>query len=105
MVLFKVGDKVRIKKREGSVDDYRFGFTENMSKLAGEIAVITACYLASAEGGKIPDDGYLYQIEIDGRIKEFNWASSMLEPIRGSNPTSNFIVINDEDSIKLNFKL
>lgn len=103
MALFKVGDKVRIKKREGSVGDYRFGFTDDMSKLAGKVATVAQCHQSCGEFPLVPDDGYLYRLKVGEEGAEFCWASNMLESVTSSN--FNPIVINDEDSIKLNFKL
>lgn len=34
--LFKVGDKVRVKRKVGSEDDYKFSFVDEMAALAGK---------------------------------------------------------------------
>jgi hypothetical protein len=71
----KVGDIVTIKERVGNSSDYRFSFVDSMAAKKGQrlkIAKVTESPLCD---GKIPDDGYKYELE----GSSFNWASSMFE--------------------------
>lgn len=101
MGLFEVGDKVRIKKRTDISENYRFSFIDEMAEMSGTEAIIYSKRPAYTMKPTIEDDGYQYSLLINGIESEYKWASSMLEPITGSN----LIVVNDEDSVKLNFKL
>lgn len=78
--LFRVGDTVRIKPREGYASDYRFSYSNEMTRFAGSLALIVAIGTApSAYRYRETDDGYKYALSIDKG--SYNWASSMLEPI------------------------
>lgn len=39
---FDIGDRVRIKFRDHSSDDYKFQFTDEMARLSGKIYTIRA---------------------------------------------------------------
>lgn len=80
---YRVGDWVRIKHFEDGLDedDYAFTFAYEMEEMAGRKFKIKSieeddhdpCYYTAE------DDGCLYRLEDDG--KEYNWASSMFEPV------------------------
>lgn len=95
--LFKVGQKVRIKKREGKDDDYKYSFVDDMANMAGQIVTVTEVMPAfSHESRKYADDCAKYYIDIGS----WSWASSMLEPIEEG------ITFNrKKNHYKLNFKL
>lgn len=72
---YKVGDIVTIKKREGHENDYKFGFVDEMSAMAGEKLRVTMVSYSSDTKKIYPDDGYSYHLE----RTMYNWASSMFE--------------------------
>lgn len=72
---YKVGDVVTIKERVGNSSDYKFSFVDSMAAKKGQRLRITKVTESPLCDGKIPDDGYKYELE--GNI--FNWASSMFE--------------------------
>jgi hypothetical protein len=78
--IFKVGDKVRIKKIEGDNYDYRFGFADEMLEYVGQIFTIKDVCVSSVTSATIADDGHRYRLQEVG----FNWASSMLEKVSDS---------------------
>lgn len=97
--LFKVGEKVRIKKRTGKEDDYKYSFTNTMSRLAGEIFTIKeveADY--DVEVKVIPDDDALYTLLEDNN--KMGWASSMLEKVSDSN-----LLLKKRNKVHLNFNI
>lgn len=106
--LYKVGDKVRIKKRIGSAGDYPNSFTDSMTERAGEVFTIeniSASPYLSHKSRKYPGDCYDYYLKDIG----YTWASSMFEPV--DKPTDEPIVdLFDDESTdlrgkKMNFKV
>lgn len=83
--LFRIGDEVRIKPREGDSSDYRFSYADSMTRYAGLWALITSVVPANTAYSHYvrKDDGFKYKLNIGDA--DYNWASSMLEPI-GVNP-------------------
>lgn len=82
---FKVGDYVRVisKADVKSSACYRFGFVSEMLPYCGEMYIVHKVSNCHAEAGSEPDDGMLYLLEtIGGTILPFNFASSMLLPIK-----------------------
>lgn len=79
--LFKVGDKVKVIPPKDP-NRYRFGYNSEMSKLEGQIAVITSCILATRTRNPYNDDGYIYKIDIDS-IK-LNWSSQSFERVESA---------------------
>lgn len=81
---YKVGDKVRIKEKEGYGDSYPFNYTSEMyKKYGGRIVTISHIIPLEAEYCR---DCLKYNGDKDGyRIKEddrkFSWHSSMFEPV------------------------
>ena len=74
---YKVGDKVTIKNLHGAGgSDYRFGLNSDMCDMSGKTYTIREVKVASTHAGKIPDDGYRYELE---EISRWAWASSMFE--------------------------
>lgn len=76
---FKVGDRVRVKKREGDPLDYPFSFSEEMAEWAGNIYTIKRI-----DEDFLPDPGEYKFGENDSAayyLKEvpYTWHSSMLE--------------------------
>lgn len=79
---FKVGDRVRIKRRVGKPSDYSFSFPDEMACLEGQIFTVREVKkyessLAYIKLAYIKDDGYQYHLLGDGN--NWSWASSMLE--------------------------
>lgn len=79
---FKIGDKVRILPRQGSSEDYRSAYVDEMLKYVGRTATIKWCNITDLIAGKWPDDGYVYMLEEFGF--GWNWNSSMLELVENS---------------------
>lgn len=100
--LYKVGDKVKVKKRIGESEDYRYGFVDEMDEpYGGKIVTIISVKPLSIRGlYHYPDDGYKYQI-VEDRQK-YNWASSMFEPISEPSDTPLRIKVHTKH-IKFNF--
>jgi len=86
---YKVGDIVRIKKREGYGDDYPFSFSDSMAELAG-----TLCRISKIIPNQVDNDQEYkyfngdyseYELEpldpADKRDFYFCWHSSMFEPV------------------------
>lgn len=98
--LFKVGDKVRIKKRTGGEYEYKFTFTDEMAKYAGAIVTIKSVEADYYCGDKckVPDDNALYTL----KELQWSWSSGMLEKVSSNSP---LIVVNAGKKLKLNFKL
>lgn len=77
--LFKVGQIVRIKIREGSEDDYKYSFTSEMAKFSGRLVTIhRVAPNFDSRKCKYPDDEACYDLKEIGP-SGYNWASSMLE--------------------------
>lgn len=105
--IFKVGEKVRVKRRIGDNSDYKYGFTDNMTKLVGNVFTISSvtpdhCRIKC----NIPDDNALYCLkEVDSHV----WASGMLEKV--SETSSDFLTNSPKSLVKprkklvLNFKV
>lgn len=90
--LFKVGQFVRIKKREGDGDDYKYCFTDDMTAFEGDVCVITNVIPNDLSGEREQkDDNARYSLK--GQDKEndspsnYNWASSMLEAAESPEPS------------------
>ena len=84
MVHYKVGDYVRIKKREGTSEDYPFSFVNNMANLAGnkyEIATIEEARIIDKDRKYYNGDNQSYYLKkIGGNYIGYIWHSSMFEP-------------------------
>lgn len=83
---FKIGDRVRIKRRVGKPSDYSFSFPDEMAYLEGQIFTIKEVWKYEYSSANIKDDGYQYYLLEDGNI--FAWASSMLEKVSDSTSDS-----------------
>lgn len=79
---FKVGDRVRIKRRAGKASDYRFSFLDEMACLEEQIFTIKEIWEYKGSPANIKDDGYKYKLL--GDSYGFSWASSMLEKVSDS---------------------
>lgn len=85
--LFKVGQIVRIKIREGRDSDYKYSFTDDMTRFSGRLCTIAKVHPNfNSDELKYPDDEARYELEEHGP-NEFNWASSMLEEAEPPEPT------------------
>lgn len=95
--LFKVGDKVRVKRRVGSKDDYKFSFVDEMAALAGKELTIERV-LPDRDYSKkpVPDDNALYYMQGSG----YSWSSGMLEKVPSSS-----ITIGNNKRVKLSFNI
>ena len=84
MIHYKVGDYIRIKKREGDADNYPFSFVNGMAKLAGgkyEIATIDEAGIIDKDRKYYNGDDHSYYLKkIGGDWISFTWHSSMFEP-------------------------
>lgn len=74
---FKIGDRVRIKRRVGEKGDYTFSFPDEMACLEGQIFTVREVRKYKISPAYIKDDGYEYHLLEDGYNR--SWASSMLE--------------------------
>ena len=90
--IFEKGQFVRIKKREGEDDDYKYSFTDDMTAFEGDICVITDVVPNNTSGErKQKDDNARYYLK--GHDKEgdspaaYTWASSMLEAAEMPKPS------------------
>lgn len=95
---FKIGDKVRIKKREGKFEDYPCGFTDSMAEEAGKIFTIEKIKEWDSVGTAnkyifYNGDNHSYLLERNG----YSWHSSMFEPVIEKDNTD----YNLGDSIKV----
>lgn len=86
--LFRIGDKVRVKKRVYKSFDYSCGFVDEMAKLENSIFTIKSVnqYISSC---LVPEDGYEYRVYEN----DFWWSSGMLELVKEEKS-------NKEDSIE-----
>lgn len=85
--LFKVGQIVRIKIREGRNSDYKYSFTDDMTRFSGRLCTIAEVNPNFVSGKfKYPDDEARYTLKEYGP-NDFNWASSMLEEAELPEPT------------------
>lgn len=77
---YKVGDKVRIKRRERKGDEYPFTFVDDMALLEGKVYTISAISTVShlRETELYNGDPHKYKLAEDSL--SFNWHSSMFEP-------------------------
>lgn len=77
---FQVGDFITIKQlslEDDKTGRYRFGLNGEMIALSGKSFKIEGVHPAVSRPGKVPDDGYRYDLE--GEARRWSWASSMFE--------------------------
>lgn len=79
---YKIGDKVRIRKREGKFEDYPCGFTDSMAEEEGKIFTIEKIEEWDSVGTANKDifyngDNHSYILE----RSDYMWHSSMFEPV------------------------
>ena len=99
--IFKVGEKVRVKKRVGNSNDYKYVFTNGMTELSGKIFTISAIvHDHNFLKCKYSDDNARYILKEDK--DKYSWASSMLEKI---SETSSDSLIKPSKKLVLNFKV
>ena len=76
---YKVGTKVRVKKRIGLVEEYPYHFVDEMTNYEGEICTIKSAIIG--EPGVYEDckyyDGDIYRYEFEEN--DYTWSSSMFE--------------------------
>ena len=100
---FKIGDKVRILPRQGSSEDYRSSYVDEMLDCVGKTAIIVSCDLANITTIKWPDDGYVYILE----GYSWSWNSSMLELVENSDSKEEEYIhpskLKDGDFIKIRY--
>lgn len=95
--LFKVGEKVRVKRRVGSKDDYKFHFIDEMAALAGKELTIERVIPNINDSIKpVPDDNASYYMQENG----YSWSSGMLEKVSSSS-----ITIGNNKGVKLDFNI
>lgn len=77
---YKVGDKVRIKRRERKGDEYPFTFVDDMADLEGKVYTIKSISIVSffRETELCNGDPHKYRLVEDSC--QFSWHSSMFEP-------------------------
>lgn len=76
---YKVGDKVRILKREKASHEYPFSFVDEMNDLAGETFTIKRIELNTiCDRAKYNGDFHQYHLDEPG---DWNWHSSMFEKV------------------------
>ena len=93
--IFKLGEKVRVVKKEKNSFSYKYGFEVTMEDFSDKIVTIEKVIPDyNTNVCEIPDDNALYRIKEDN-IK-FEWASSMFEKY---NPNLNY-ENNKEDNEK-----
>lgn len=95
--LFKVGEKVRVKRRVGSREDYKFSFIDEMAALAGKKLTIERVIPDRDDSIKpVSDDNASYQ------MKEYCyiWSSGMLEKVPSSS-----ITVGNNKGVKLDFNI
>lgn len=114
---FKVGDTVRVKHRKGEMSDYRIFYTDEMSKLVGDVfkvvAVLPLSSTKSWEYNKTPfsfTKKYKYDEEPFYYILEDNayyWPSEALELVKFNmvNPYAEFKLEEKETSKKVELKV
>lgn len=93
---FKVGDRVRIKKRVFDGAQYRYGFVDSMADLEGKsftVQKVTHHPYGKPDDYAVHDDTYRYDLN-NGYI----WSSGMLESIFSISPKN-------KKHVKLNFNL
>lgn len=99
--IFKIEEKVRVKRRVGDSHDYKYSFTDNMARLAGKtFTIIGVRPNISIIKCKYPDDNALYILKEDK--DGYSWASSMLEKISEISSDS---LIKPRKKLVLNFKV
>lgn len=77
--LFKVGDWVTVKERQGDGGAYRGFYIDDMTQYAGKAyRVSKVCRDSNHKTYGLPDDGHLYTLE--GDKVGWSWPSSALEP-------------------------
>lgn len=110
--LFKVGDKVRVKERIGSKDDYKYSFIDEMAALAGEVLTIERILPDRNTSEKpVPDDNALYYM----KESDYSWSSGMLEKAPSSSITvgnyhsskssASSIALKKTNKVTLNFNI
>lgn len=105
--IFKVGDKVRVKRRVGNRSSYKYSFEDNMAKLVGKTFTIREVFPNHCRTKcVVPDDDALYCLK---EVGPYAWSSGMLEKIT-ENP-SDFLTDSPKSLVKprkklvLNFKV
>lgn len=95
--LFKVGDKVRVKRRVGSKDDYKFSFVDEMVALAcKELTIERVLPDRNISKKPVPDDNALYYMQESG----YSWSSGMLEKVSSSS-----ITLGNNKGVRLDFNI
>lgn len=76
MQMFKVGDKVTIKKRVFDAMKYQLNFNNQMAELAGQVCTIIRVEKCKSLNNLecVPDDGMVYYLKENG----YMWTSGML---------------------------
>lgn len=110
--LFKVGDIVRVKKRIGQGDNYRYYFVDEMADLSGQVFSIEEVQPNYNDSKcEISDDNAAYKLEGIA----YTWSSGMLELVSREEESTRYqskpdneplkITISKKNKLKLNFKL
>lgn len=104
--IFKVGEKVRVKKRVGNRSSYKYSFEDNMARLVGNVFTIRIAFPDHCQTKcVVPDDNALYYLE----EVSYAWSSGMLEKV--SENSSDFLTNSPKSLVKprkklvLNFKV
>lgn len=106
--LFKVGDKVRIVKKRLDTRDYKYAFTDEMAKLAGNVYTISSIikYDNTLRYPVYDDDCKYGLLEFPASV--FTWSSGMFEAVNETNTLKdhpNTIKLKKLSNIKLKFTL
>lgn len=95
--LFKVGEKVRVRRRVGCKDDYKFSFSDEMAALAGkELTIERVLPDRNIFKKPVPDDNALYYMQESC----YSWSSGMLERVSNSS-----ITVGNNKGVKLDFNI
>lgn len=105
---FEVGDKVRIVERYFPGGDYKYGFSDEMAKLRGNIYTISRVTEEdSTLSYPVNDDNCKYNL-LEFPARFFDWSSGMLEAVYETDKSedhSNTIKLKKLNSVKLKFRL
>lgn len=100
---YKVGDKVRIKKREGADWDYPCYFTDDMSQLKGNIYTIFSIEELVEKNPSqhkfYNGDKHCYYFKED--MNGYTWHSSMFEPVLEDSNPAIFTSLNEGNLISI----